>query len=219
MALVWRVELYKTVWRLPPERGGGGPPESLQLVAPKKKGRTAPGKRELTNANQQERFLAAYAKTANVSLSASQARIIRDKHYDWLQNDPTYRPRFDIAHQRACDAVEGEIHRRAVKGVLEPVWYQGSKCGAVRKYDSTLLIFFAKGLMPQKYRDNFTANIEHTGKLAVNQTTLAVDLSHLTDEQYEQLKQMLGPRLQETGEPGLAGDPGSGGPEAGEEQD
>jgi len=107
-----------------------------------------------------EAFLAAYAEVGTVTHAAELAGISRTSHYQWMEN-AEYVERFREAEKQACDRLEQEVRRRAVEGVLEPVFYQGQECGTVRKYSDTLLIFATKGAMPQKYREN--VSMELTG--------------------------------------------------------
>lgn len=108
----------------------------------------------------QKAFLAAYAKHGIVTAAARAARIARSQHYEWME-DPDYAAAFEDAHEAAIHAYEEEVHRRAVKGVLKPVFYQGKKIASVREYSDNLLMFQTKAMAPEKYRDN--ARIEHTG--------------------------------------------------------
>ena len=142
-------------------------------------------KRELPNASQIA-FLAAYAAYGSIVAAATESKVARSMHYEWLREDETYKARFDAAHRDYCDALEDEIDRRGRRGFEEPVVYQGkltyepllNKDGTVkvdrkgrpryskkpltvRKYSDNLLMFRAKAAMPDKYRDN--AKIEHTG--------------------------------------------------------
>lgn len=131
------------------------PPESTARVRPEPIRRRA--------------FLAAYAKTGNVSLAAKACRIPRQRHYEWMK-DPEYAAAAKEAHIEACELVEAEIFRRGVTGVLKPVFYQGVRCSTVREYSDILLMFKAKKLMPE-YRDNF--KIEHSGTLNLGERLLA----------------------------------------------
>ena len=70
--------------------------------------------------------------------------MARSNHYDWLV-DPEYAEAFRDAHQEACDSLRSEARRRAVEGVVKPVYYQGVECGGIREYSDTLLIFLMKG--------------------------------------------------------------------------
>ena len=149
-----------------------------------KKGENSRNKRVLNRQRQKTRFLEGYAKSANVSAAAQFARVDRNKHYDWMRDDPEYPVRFAEAHQKACDLIDQEILRRGVHGWLEPVFYQGKKVSGVRKYDTTLLIFFAKGLMPEKYRENWKAEVNLTADV---HSTHNLDLTKLTNEQLDAL--------------------------------
>lgn len=60
---------------------------------------------------------------------------------------------WDEAIETAIDALEHEARRRAVKGVDEPVFYQGNVCGVVTRYSDTLLIQLLKAHRPEKYRE------------------------------------------------------------------
>ena len=106
-------------------------------------------------------FLAAYEEVGTVTHAAELAGVSRNAHYMWMQDDPEYTEKFREAEKQACDRLEQEVRRRAVEGVLEPVFYQGQECGTVRKYSDTLLIFATKGALPQKYREN--VSMELTG--------------------------------------------------------
>lgn len=148
-----------------------------------KKRENYPGKRAKTSIFKKKRFLEEFAKCANLSTAAKIAGVDRNIHYKWLE-DPEYVAAFDIAHKEACDAIDQEIYRRGAKGFLEPVFYQGKKVSDVRRYDSTLLIFFAKGLMPDKYRENFKGDINLKADVTANHN---LDLTRLTNEQLEAL--------------------------------
>ena len=75
---------------------------------------------------------------------------------------------FAEAEQRYCDRIEREIDRRAIEGWDEPVHYKGERVDLVRKYSDTLLIFRAKGQMPQKYRDNSAVELSGNVGLTVS---------------------------------------------------
>ena len=101
----------------------------------------------------QRAFLGAYAACGNVCLAARLARCARSQHYWWLKQ-PAYAEAFKDAHAEACDALESEVRRRAVEGVVRAVYYKGEVVGYMREYSDTLLMFLMKGAMPEKYRDN-----------------------------------------------------------------
>jgi hypothetical protein len=107
-------------------------------------------------------FLAALAAGQIVSAAAQTAGYSRSAVYDWRKADARFCERWDEAVAIAIERLEAEADRRAVEGVLEPVFYQGEECGQVRRYSDTLLIFRLKALKPDMYRER--AAIEHTGK-------------------------------------------------------
>lgn len=103
-------------------------------------------------------FLAAYRLTASVTEAAKAAKIDRTLHYRWLKNE-AYAAAFAEAEREAAETLEDEAVRRATAGVLEPVFYQGRKVGAVRRYSDGLMQFLLRGFKPHKY----SAKAEITG--------------------------------------------------------
>ena len=116
-------------------------------------------------------FLAAFSEVGTVTRAAEIAGVCRKSHTNWLKADPDYVEAFALAEQQACDRLEQEARRRAVEGVDKPVYQQGKKCGVVREYSDTLLIFLMKGAMPDKYKDRVSQEI--SGKLEHSCPSLA----------------------------------------------
>lgn len=115
-----------------------------------------------------DKFLGALAVSPNVSAAATAAGHSRQHVYRVRQEDCEFAAAWDDAIEQAIDHLEGEMYRRAYKGVEKPVFgslggNQGSgEVGSVQEYSDTLAIFLAKAHRPEKYRDNY--RIEHTGK-------------------------------------------------------
>jgi len=105
-------------------------------------------------------FLAALAATCSVTRACEAAGLGRRTAYEWRE-DPKFAARWEEAKRIGAEALEDECIRRAHEGVDEPFFYQGDKCGTVRKYSDTLAIFLLKGAMPEKYREN--TRMELTG--------------------------------------------------------
>lgn len=99
----------------------------------------------------QRDFLVAYASTFNVERAAELAGVDRGTHYKWCRKDPGYAAAFKKRREEAGSFLEAEAIQRAGEGYLEPVFYQGSECGQVRRFDSGLLQFLLRGMMPEKY--------------------------------------------------------------------
>ncbi|MES2136116.1 MAG: hypothetical protein V4502_03525 [Pseudomonadota bacterium] len=96
-------------------------------------------------------FLAAYRQTASITKAAAAAKVDRKVHYQWLAKWPGYKAAFQNAQEEAAQLLEDEAVRRATEGTLEPVFYQGIKCGAVRRYSDSLMQFLLRGFKPAKY--------------------------------------------------------------------
>ena len=112
-------------------------------------------------------FLARYSGTGILSEAAREAGIARSNHYVWLKECETdencrYDEAFKECDELAIDTLEYEARRRAVEGVLEPVYYKGEKCGVVRKFSDVLLIVLLKAKRPDQYKERIHS--EHTGE-------------------------------------------------------
>lgn len=126
-------------------------------------------------------FLAALAETGNVTRSAAAVGASRSIIYDWRERDPDFAVAWDRAIKTSVLGLEDEARRRAEEGVDEPVFYQGDKCGTVRKYSDTLLIFLLKAHNPEKYRENSRLELTgaHGGPVQMTDTERAARLAGL----------------------------------------
>jgi hypothetical protein len=112
-------------------------------------------------------FLAAYRQTASITKAAAAAKIDRGMHYRWLAN-ASYKKAFEAAQEEAAQTLEDEAIRRATEGTLEPVFYQGDMCGAVRRYSDGLMQFLLRGFKPQKYASRTELTGPNGGPLEVS---------------------------------------------------
>ena len=96
-------------------------------------------------------FLKAYANCLNADRAAEIAKVDRSSHFRWFRKDPHYAAAFEKRKKIAGQFLETEAITRAGEGWLEDVYYQGAVCGQVRRYDSGLLQFLLRGMMPEKY--------------------------------------------------------------------
>lgn len=106
-------------------------------------------------------FLAAFEQTGNVSSAARIAGVSRQHAYRVRGEDPAFAGAWDESNEVATGSLEAEAVRRARDGTLRPVFHAGKKCGEVREYSDTLLIFLLKARDPAKYREN--ARLEVAG--------------------------------------------------------
>jgi hypothetical protein len=65
--------------------------------------------------------------------------------------------------ESVAEDIEAEMQRRGIKGVKEPVFYEGQKVGHKRVYSDKLLMALAKRHMPQEYGDHITADVNVKG--------------------------------------------------------
>jgi hypothetical protein len=98
-------------------------------------------------------FIKALGTCGNITWAATAAGISRQTAYEHKGNDPQFSAAWDEAIDLAVCHLEVEARRRAVEGILKPVFHGGEKVGSIREYSDTLLIFLLKAANPAKYRD------------------------------------------------------------------
>lgn len=96
-------------------------------------------------------LLAAYRQCAHVTRASQLAGVTRTTHYAWLKENADYRDAFQEAEQEAAVVLEEEAHRRAVLGVLKPVYQGGQLVGYETVYSDRLLELLMIGKNPNKY--------------------------------------------------------------------
>jgi len=106
-----------------------------------------------------DRFFKALSAGATVSGAVKLAGYGRASVYEWRRDDELFAQRWSEADEDATERMEKEADRRAVVGVLEPVFYQGEIVGKIRKFSDNLLMFRLKGKKPEMYRDNVRQEI------------------------------------------------------------
>lgn len=101
----------------------------------------------------QDKFISELAKHGNVTLAAKAAKVSRTRAYQHQEESQEFADLWADALEQAGDVLEGEAHRRAVSGVLKPIYQGGKKVGAVREYSDGLLTLLLKAAKPEKYRE------------------------------------------------------------------
>ena len=102
-------------------------------------------------------FLAAYRATCNVTRSAKAAGIGPRRHYVWLEKYPKYKAAFARAQRVAAGMLKDKAVEGATEGWLEPVFFQGAPCGAVRRFDMGMRQVLLRGLLSEE----FGAKVDH----------------------------------------------------------
>lgn len=114
-----------------------------------------------------EIFVRKLAEVGNVSEACRAAKISRNCAYEWREADGDFKKLWDEAVDVSVDALEQEARRRAVQGVLEPVYQGGKKVGSIRKYSDRMLEILLKGHRPEKFRER--VDLKHSGRLTLEQ--------------------------------------------------
>ena len=109
--------------------------------------------RARTTKKARERFLVSLGKLGNVHDACRSARVGRSTAYQWRSGSKAFAEQWDQALDEAADVLEAEVRRRAVTGVLSPVYHKGQVVGRVRKYSDVLLMFLLKSVRPQRFDD------------------------------------------------------------------
>jgi hypothetical protein len=121
-----------------------------------------------------EKWLEVHRQFGIVTATCRKTKIGRSTVYDWLAEDPEFAKLKDEAEKEAIELLEGEARRRAHKGTLRPVFYRGEKCGAIREYSDSLMMFILKAKKPE-YRDRVTNEITGPdGKPVSNEVNITV---------------------------------------------
>ncbi len=75
----------------------------------------------------------------NVSLTCKILDISKTAAYEWKSNDADFSTAWNDAVERTLELMEQEAYRRAVRGYMKPVYYQGAEVGQVMEYSDRLL--------------------------------------------------------------------------------
>jgi len=136
---------------------------------PRKKGKL-PKRRRLLTVSEKKRkiFLIALEECGQVNQAASIAGYSSSAALRaYRAKDEEFAKAWDVAESVAFDILEDEAHRRAVEGVMEPVFHQGEIVGHRVKYSDALLTTLLKANNPDKYRDNIKVDQEVKGNFGV----------------------------------------------------
>lgn len=127
--------------------------------APKKaKGRGRPRK---GTADWAPKFLAAVLEGMHVRDASHEAGVDVSQPYRRRLSDQEFALAWKEARTIGLEAFEEEAGRRAYHGTLKPVFYRGRRCGSLREYSDTLLMFLLRAQKPATYRE--TQKHEHSG--------------------------------------------------------
>ena len=118
----------------------------VKVRRPRGKQRKGPSGTRAQQIKLQNAFLKAFAEQGTLAAACKVVGMSRQTHYDWLNVDPTYKPRFEVAEETSADRLEAEAIRRAVDGDEVPVgFYMGEASEYVIQRSDTLLKFILEG--------------------------------------------------------------------------
>lgn len=190
---------------MPPKRLKGYKPPAPLRKTPTDPPLYPEGHAEPVELKEQERFLDAYMETASLSKASRITGTSVRKHYNWAErNTYGYPKRFAKAHEIACAAIEGEIARRAMDGVKRPQTFKGELIQVgydidgnvvnpndpdcvkiaplqITEYSDQLLTLYAKGAMPDKYRERSSVDVTRHNSI--------IDM---TEEELQEQEERLG---------------------------
>ena len=100
---------------------------------------------------EQVEFLRAYLCVGSIARAAKLSGIHRQRHFEWMKS-ARYVECFAAAQSQTAIALEEEARRRAINGVLEPVFQQGELVGHKRRFSDSLLAMLLEANNPEKFK-------------------------------------------------------------------
>ena len=94
-------------------------------------------------------FLEGLAQKYSPTAAAAYAGIARQTAYKWRDQDPDFAKCWDDSLAQAVETLEQTVYERALRGA------------------DVLAIFLLKGAKPEKYRDQYKADVNHTGEVRI----------------------------------------------------
>lgn len=143
---------------------------------------------------QQDRFLAAFAKTGVISQAAEEAGIVAPQHHKWVADDTTYAARFAELKQQTADIAKLNRRKSGIpKGYVHP---PGSKKGdRKRASQDRLLVALAKsGIVADACRETGIHAESHVVWMR-NDPTYAERAKEILDATADLRKEALAERI------------------------
>ncbi len=126
--------------------------------------------------------LAKFWAPLTAALNAGVAYQTYRRHYN---EDPEFQAAVDEARKKYVLSLRREVHRRAVVGYEEPVFYKGDQVGTVRKFSDTLMLRHMARFDP-KYRE--ATRVDQKTTLVGSIETIKSKVAQLPPELREQLR-------------------------------
>jgi len=127
----------------------------------------------------------------NVTRAAKLIGVAPVTLYDHRQKNGRFAAAWDEAVKRGTDVLIQEAMRRAVNGVVEPVYQGGKLVGHVRRYSDSLLMFLVKGRRPE-FKDTTSIAIQNSN------TSTNMTVHDRVEKRLSNIRERLGFDLEET---------------------
>jgi len=100
---------------------------------------------------EQVEFLRAYLCVGSIARAAKLSGIHRQRHFEWMRS-ARYVECFTEAQSQTAIALEEEARRRALNGVLEPIYQSKELVGYKRRFSDSLLAMLLEANNPEKFK-------------------------------------------------------------------
>lgn len=99
-------------------------------------------------------FLEAFARFCRVDLATKHIGVFYHDPYQWARVDAEFKQQWEEMKKLVAARLKDAAFRRAVTGVLKPVYQRGELVGAVREFSDSLTMFLLKGYEPETFREH-----------------------------------------------------------------
>lgn len=140
-------------------------------------------KKGIISQKKQDNFLLHLAKTGHIENSCLAVGYADSTYLRKLKNsDENFAAKWEQALVTCAEEVLiPEAQRRAVEGVMQPVYHKGEIAGFKQVYSDQLLMFLIKGAMPSKYGTHVRLDGDLNGKFGI----AAIPLQAASDDDWE----------------------------------
>lgn len=132
-----------------------------------------------TTPQQFARCLEALKKGLSTSKAIEAGGFSQKNFYDYMHEDPEWKAAVTEAREIGADVYEDEAHRRAVTGVLRPIYQGGKLVGHERIYSDRMLELKLKAKKPGEYREKVEVMGKDGGPIQQEHTLSDEDLEHI----------------------------------------